>query len=726
MATLVLTAVGAAVGGPIGAAVGAVIGQQIDARIFAPKARQGPRLGELAVQTSSYGSAIPKIFGTMRVAGTVIWATDLEEHRSSSGGGKGRPKTVNYSYSASFAVALSGRPIRGVGRIWADGKLLRGARGDFKSRTGYRLYLGGEEQDVDPLIGAVEGAGQAPAFRGIAYAVFEDMQLEDYGNRIPSLSFEVAADDGPIPVGAIAAELSGGTVTNGSTPLLGGYAATGESVRGAIEALADVVPLSLVDENGQLRITEAAGAPVTIGSAEEGARGAGGAGGRTEIMRRAAGSIPAEVTIAYYDPARDYQTGLQRAVRAGTALRNDRRALPAAIGADAAKSFAEHRLAALWAGRTSAKLHLDWRRSGIRPGATVRIEGQAGAWKIERWTLDRMVVSLELVRVREGPSPPTTEADAGRPVAEPDLVHGPTTVRLLDLPLSLDPLPDRPRLLVAAAGVEPGWRRAELMVSYDGGASWQAAGSTAAPAVMGRALTALAGRGSTLMDLASHVDVELLNDAMWLEGRSDDALVGGANLALVGDELLQFGAAEPLGNGRYRLSRLLRGRRGTEWAAGGHTVGEAFVLIEPTTLAEIEPPLALLGGEAQVIATGVGDDSGVAADCAISGEAVRPPSPAHLRAERLPGGGLLLSWVRRSRAGWPWLDGGDAPLGEESERYELILAGAGFERRATLDVPAYLYTAALQAEDGLAGPLTVTVAQLGTSAASRTATLTTS
>ena len=81
------------------------------AQLFAPKPRQGPRLGDLAVQTSTYGSRIPKLFGTMRVAGTVIWATDLIEERSNSGGGKGQPKTVNYSYSANFAVALSARPI---------------------------------------------------------------------------------------------------------------------------------------------------------------------------------------------------------------------------------------------------------------------------------------------------------------------------------------------------------------------------------------------------------------------------------------------------------------------------------------------------------------------------------------------------------------------------------------------------------------------------------------
>ena len=112
MATLVLTAVGSAIGGPIGGAIGSIIGQQVDQNIlFRPRGREGPRLQELAIQTSSYGTQIPRIFGRMRVAGTVIWATDLKESRSREGGGKGRPSTTIYSYSASFAVALSSRRI---------------------------------------------------------------------------------------------------------------------------------------------------------------------------------------------------------------------------------------------------------------------------------------------------------------------------------------------------------------------------------------------------------------------------------------------------------------------------------------------------------------------------------------------------------------------------------------------------------------------------------------
>ena len=202
MATLVLTTVGRLVGGPIGGAIGAVVGQVIDRRLFAPKAREGPRLGDLSVQTSSYGTAIPKIFGTMRVAGTVIWSTDLIESRATTGA-KGGPRAIEYSYTANFAVALSARPVLEVRRIWADGKLLRGAAGDWKTRTTFRLHDGDEDQEVDPLIAAAEGADQATAFRGIAYAVFEELALADFGNRIPSLTFEVVADSGPVTIGAI-------------------------------------------------------------------------------------------------------------------------------------------------------------------------------------------------------------------------------------------------------------------------------------------------------------------------------------------------------------------------------------------------------------------------------------------------------------------------------------------------------------------------------------------
>jgi hypothetical protein len=712
MATLILSTAGQILFGPVGGAVGSIAGQYIDQTIlFAPKARHGPRLGELSVQTSSYGSAIPKLFGRMRVAGTVIWATDLAEHRAASGGGKGRPKTINYSYSASFAVAISARPVLSIGRIWADGKLLRGAAGDMKSAGTVRLHEGGEDQAVDPLIAAAEGAGLAPAYRGMAYAVFEDLQLEDFGNRIPSLTFEVTADAEEVAIGAIAETLGGGAIAAGGTPALAGYAAAGDSVRGAIEALADVVPLSLKDDGAVLRLSAAGEAPVAIAAAEE--------SGRRELVRRGAGQVPGEISIAYYEIERDFQAGLQRAVRGEGARAAQSLALPAALPAGAAKALAEHRLAALWAGRTTASVQLGWRRAGLRPGDRLAIEGEAGSWRVTRWTLGPMQVSLELVRA-SGP-PPALAASPGRPVSQPDLPHGPTLLRLYDLPLG-DGAGARPLLTIMAAGEAPGWRRAALSASFDGGASWQAAGTSGAPAVLGIALAALPPAGSALLDRENTIEIALAGDA-WLESRDDAALAAGANLAVLGEELIQFGSAAPLGDGHFRLSRLLRGRRGTEWAAGRHEAGEDFALIEAAALAAIEAPAA--GGEARVLATSVGDGpDGVTAAVAVEGAALRPPSPVHLRAETTESGDLALSWVRRSRQGWTWTDGGETPLGEEREAYRITISGAGFARIIESEGPACVYGAAEQAADGAAAPIQVAVVQAGTFAPSRPAFLT--
>jgi hypothetical protein len=122
------------------------------------------------------------------------------------------------------------------------------------------------------MIAAAEGAGGTPAYRGLAYAVFEDMQLAEYGNRIPSLSFEIEADEGPVSIGSIAEELSGGVLVAGNSPDLIGYAAGGDSVRSAVESLSAFVPLSLVAQGDRLLITRPAGPEASFDPAESGAR----------------------------------------------------------------------------------------------------------------------------------------------------------------------------------------------------------------------------------------------------------------------------------------------------------------------------------------------------------------------------------------------------------------------------------------------------------------------
>jgi hypothetical protein len=208
MATLVLGAAGAAIGGSIGGAIlgvsaatiggfiGSTIGSVVDSWIIsslAPTQRiEGARLDNLRITSATEGAVIPRIYGRMRIGGNIVWATDFREETKTTtqgggkgGGGGGKVKTTEYFYYASFAVALCEGPITGIGRIWADGKLL-----DTAGVT-WRWYPGDESQAADPFITAKMGAANTPAYRGTAYVVFEDLPLGNYGNRIPQMSFEV-------------------------------------------------------------------------------------------------------------------------------------------------------------------------------------------------------------------------------------------------------------------------------------------------------------------------------------------------------------------------------------------------------------------------------------------------------------------------------------------------------------------------------------------------------
>lgn len=207
MASILLSAAGGAVGasipfvGPvigatIGRSLGATVGGFIDNAVFGTPTRQveGTRLSDLAVQVSTYGKTIPILYGTMRIAGNIIWATSLKETVNTtttrSGGGKGssggtRTTATTYSYSVSLAIALCAGEISEVVRAWADAKLLDASYGN------YRIYRGTQDQLPDPLMEAIEGAGNVPAYRGLAYIVLEDFPLADFGNRIPNFSFEV-------------------------------------------------------------------------------------------------------------------------------------------------------------------------------------------------------------------------------------------------------------------------------------------------------------------------------------------------------------------------------------------------------------------------------------------------------------------------------------------------------------------------------------------------------
>lgn len=209
MAQLVISAVGAVVGGvagyfvggPAGAVQGAEIGFALGGIAGSFLIHQkGPQPGDLRIMDSAYGKPIPISYGMFRLAGNVIWAAQPVVNQPGKGG-KGTHQTT---VTMSFACALCEGPIEGVRRVWANGKLIYDISNpsDFQAISGsnqmanFSLYYGDETQTADPTMQGALGAANVPAYRGLAYVVFHDLDLSPWGNYLPSFTFEVVVGVG--------------------------------------------------------------------------------------------------------------------------------------------------------------------------------------------------------------------------------------------------------------------------------------------------------------------------------------------------------------------------------------------------------------------------------------------------------------------------------------------------------------------------------------------------
>lgn len=233
MGSIVLGAVGSALGGPIGGLIGGQLGGVIDHMLF-HKSVPKPSLQDLQVEASTMGIPIPKVYGRAKVAGNLIMSTILLPEKHHGKGGLSNSKgTSYYTYSVNCAVAICRGPINNIWRIYADTKVIwdmdpgftQGSNSQPIPRSGFvsdqfggyasffqfgtgknsntqmdagnaQFYLGTSNQGIDAecdiiaqSLGFAEGT--VPAYRDLAYAVFMNFPLQDYGNRIPNFTFEV-------------------------------------------------------------------------------------------------------------------------------------------------------------------------------------------------------------------------------------------------------------------------------------------------------------------------------------------------------------------------------------------------------------------------------------------------------------------------------------------------------------------------------------------------------
>lgn len=248
---------------------------------------------------------------------------------------------------------------------------------------------------------------------------------------------------------------------------------------------------------------------------------------------------------------------------------------------------------------------------------------------------------------------------------------------------------------------EEGW---EVIASSDR-ATWGTAGTVLGPAI------------HTVVDEASELLIEMVEGSLETVDMADLLLDGTLNLAIVGDELIQFGEAVIQSGGQYVCRRLLRGRRGTERHIGTHQLGERFILCNDVLGIHSMGASEIADTDYYKFVTNGFDPTDYEAEpLTFTAEAHRPLSPVHVTVTR-SGNDYIIDGMRRTRIGGGSINGQDVPLGEVSELYRVRVLDPDYEdgiaMRETTSLP-FTYTEAMLVEDigSVPAELTISICQM--------------
>lgn len=660
MATLVLSAAGAALGGPIGAAVGRFAGRQIDRSFGASSSR---RLSDLRLPSAQYGDPIPAVFGQMRVAGVVLWVSAPVATAVVSKTGSAQ------SQSISFALAVSSTRIDKVERIWADGRLIRDGEGQQNVTFTVRLHDGSDDQASDGLIAATEGEEVTPAYRGIAYLVFEGFDLSSFGNRLPLITAEVSSASDPLTAERVLQDRLNLALTDPDdcSNALVGAALAGDNVAEALTPFMDATsPSFSFGDSGwsMARMPKHHLIEAEFWAPERQT----GNGNRRDVGSQSV--APTRVSLRYFDPALDFAAGEKSAKLPGPEKLR-RIELPAAMDGAVAKALAFAQLAKKRRRDEQFWLRLPVSFARIGVGDYLSSESAPDV----RWVVSKKRLSVTGVALKlSSQTRPVSEqsVEAGGAATQLRLAMRPQSIALIELPG--EQTANKPTVAVVVTGGTSPYQQVPVSLSY-GGATTQIR-SAPAEGACGYLLEELLPGPSEIVDARSSLRVAFADDPL-LTSCEGVALQAGANLMWIGGEFVQFGTARPVGEGVYLLSDLLRGRYGSE-VQTPHPVGTAAILLDAARSCTIELDESTIGSD--VAAEMPTFDGGLmTSGLTIQGLASKPWSPAHLKADETEQG-LGVRWVRRGKTGAPWLDFVDAPVGYAHETYVVAVESSDGRR----------------------------------------------
>lgn len=480
--------------------------------------------------------------------------------------------------------------------------------------------------------------------------------------------------------------------------------------RAAIDALQPAYRFDLIESDDVIKAVKRTGTVVaTIEEDDLGAHVYGDTPAPALSSRRLLETeLPVEIVVQYPDSDADYEPGAQYARRLSGASRDPTTlTVPVVLSANEAQQLADVLLYEQWTRRMSHTLTLPPKYSRIEPAdvISVPVAGTAYTLLVIDKNEDDGLITLETVAEDAAAY---TAPGVGASVPAPPALSGPagpTVLHLLDIPILQD-VDDSPGFYAAASGYYPGWRGAELFRSSDSGATYERTDiSFLLAAPMGAALTVLPTfLGGNVVDELSTVEVYVFGDE--LNSTTTDLLLAGANAAYLGGELIQFRTATLIAAGRYRLSGLLRGRKGTEQYMATHAIGDLFVVLGADSARRVSVTSASIGVARLYKGATFGQTlvETPAQEFTLAAVGLKPLSPVRLGGGRDASGNLTITWVRRSRVSAEWRDYVDTPIGEATESYEVDIYDAAFteppKRTITgLSSPTATYSAANQTTD---------------------------
>jgi len=487
-------------------------------------------------------------------------------------------------------------------------------------------------------------------------------------------------------------------VMTGISNSVSGYIITSQATfRSMIETFMQAYAFDAYEADGVLNCTaQTSQTTIVIPESDLGAKAPDGETvDKLKIVDTDTYELPPQINVTYYNYAGDYRQGTVRSRRMyyTEALGEETINLPIVMTEAEAQTMADNLLIRAWTNKTTYTAQVGNKWAMLRPANILQttVNGIKRVWQITKIDYDGGIVKLEGKGFK-------TPSILSHEIVDPTvnmITPGAISFYLLDIPLLTST--DGPGFY-GAATAPSNYKSVMLYKATTGDATtFKYLDEFDAQATAGTADTVLADGPVHFFDNINTVDVTLVYGT--LESVLEIDALNWNNVALLGDEIIQFKTAILIAENQYRLSGLLRGRRGTEWATGAHVTGEEFVLLSSDAIQEETLNLSDIGREI-TYKYGYANTDGTEEQFTATGKGYKPYSVCHVASSRDSSGNLTITWIRRTRIGGEWQDNIDALLSETTEAYEIdIMSGTTVKRTLTASTGSVDYTAAQQVTD---------------------------